>query len=304
LEACADLRSSRKFLQHLRIKTEGGAKLRRDPNPNYAQKAGCFFMVDVVPTWNGISGRTVSSTLRELANFLIAKNIGPNITETMQSWLADGGVIGQLWQATTDEQLDELLSTERPQGYWPGRLTPTLMELQELLEFLVYRDRIEGVENSPVKHVMQGLMAFRAFEGSCHCAHTGHYSDTYAFINVMPHHPSEVYSYIPTGKNVHEDPNVEFLMIFRWTWNAWHFDDADQKWLFTKRLGGQRDKSQRLSYEYERIKAMLSRIGILNDCFKVLPYYGATYGEDAVQVSLTRKGYQIFQQEKRNRYSS
>jgi hypothetical protein len=249
-------------------------------------------MADVVPTWNGISGRTISSTLRELANFLIAKNIGPNITETMKSWLADDGFIDQLWQATTNK-LDELLNTEGLQGYWPGRLTPTLIELKELLEFLAYRDTIED-SHSTVKDILRDLMAFRAFEGSCHAAVTQHHRDTYAFINATRHHPSEVYFYRPTGRDVWGDRKVQNLMIYHWSQNAWRFDNDEERYIFIMPISGQRDKPQRLSYEHERLEAMLSSIGINPGDYSVLSYYGDTYGEDAVKVSLAPAGKIVF----------
>ena len=259
-------------------------------------------MADVVPTWNGISGRTISSTLRELANFLIAKRIGPSITETMQSWLANDGVIDQLWQATTNK-LDELLNTERTQGYWPGRLTPTLIELQELLEFLAYRDTIEDVSHSTVQDILNKLNAFRAFEGSCHAAVTQHHRDTYAFINATRHHLSEVYFYRSTGRDVWDDPNVQSLMIYHWSQNAWRFDNDEERYIFIMPISGQRDKPQRLSYEHERLEAMLNSIGINPRYYSVLSYYGDTYGEDAVKVSLAPAGKIVFDNQQ-NRFLS
>ncbi len=140
--------------------------------------------------WNGVSGVEMAATLNRLANFLLSKNVGNSINETMQSWLNTGGVIEQLSQATNDDKLDELLNTDRPQGYWPGRLTPTLIELSELLKFLAYRDAIEGVYSSEVQDILDQLNSFKAFEGSCHCAATGHHHDTSAFINATTRHPS------------------------------------------------------------------------------------------------------------------
>ena len=172
-------------------------------------------------TWKAVSGVEISSVLEQLANFLLAKNVGEHINATMQSWLSSDGVVERL-KGASDDQLDELLNTQRPNGYWPERLTPTLIELSELLEFLAYRDEIERVKNSEVQSILAQLKAFSAFEGRCHLAATSHHHDTSAFINAMPRHPSEVYSYTPTGHDASNDPNVKYSnMIFDWSREAW-----------------------------------------------------------------------------------
>lgn len=121
---------------------------------------------------NGMSASKIADTLDRLAKFVIRLNIG-KATDA----LADGTFkryAKEIRVAKTQEELDRLVLGEGDKGaYLPGRLGPTLQDVESLLKFLAAASRNAQIA-SEARGIVVDIEKFGGFGGGRHAAFLGH----------------------------------------------------------------------------------------------------------------------------------
>lgn len=237
---------------------------------------------------NNIPQTEIAQTLRDIAAFAKAKNIGPAHNEMCDEWLAPGGLPDQV-ATMSQQQLDTIFDDAH---YWPREIRPILIDFARTLKFFAKHEKLNS--QPPVAEaLMDRIDAFEGRWGSCHAAITDMYREAGDYISAQPRHPSEKFEYVPSGKDISDDPNVD---LARGDWLRNRFmpeGDADGHVVVRMEMGGDDEKKlDRLTWYKELFDVALSGLGIAAGDFSATITLGKTYGEDAVTVRVRRQAYE------------
>lgn len=245
-------------------------------------------------TWNEVPQSEIADTLRTLAEYLAAKNIGEAHNALCLEWMETGGLADQI-EEMDQGALDSLFGKGDPQDYWPGKFKPTIMRMLEMFHFFVYREELEGKEPA-MQALMDRINAFEGFSGMCHLALTKYDHEANDYLSAQPRHPSETLT--PC-----DDPYVDHLNAVNFA-----YDHLDGQWIPTDKntvearmsQGGADDKKGRKNKRMASYKVSIEE-GLRRGNIKadVRIELGETYGEDAVTVRMSMNEYQKYIEAKR-----
>lgn len=172
-------------------------------------------------------------------------------------------------------------------AYWPGKVVPVLRDLDTLLKFDAYREKLDGVANGPATAMLKRIDAFQGARGSRHAAGGGVYSLINAYINAQPRHPSETYAPPP-------DIRTDYLNAFDHTYSRCVFwrpatDMQTVEASIVRAYGPVENRYALIAGEEAKVKAALIERGGINAAVGVK--LGKTYGEDAVVMTMSMEDY-------------
>ncbi|MFZ4761226.1 MAG: hypothetical protein ACOYK8_00220 [Alphaproteobacteria bacterium] len=174
--------------------------------------------------------------------------------------------------------------------YYPGKLVPTLIELEPYLEFQDYYATMQGEENSLAKQLIEEINAFEGFYGRCHCAGTGLIGAVRGAIAQTPRLTNEEF-FVEAG-TVRADELNSINMAYNWLSQTWLPCDAEH--VETKLVrGGNGSRNFSKFQLLEQYKLSLEegfRRGHITDV-QVKVELGRTYGEDALVVTMGMEDY-------------